>query len=254
LLAALVTAAFATVRYLHEQSQREQDRITAEETEVQRQRDQILRYRRNLAAALRAEIRESMARLASQFTHDAILEQLPLIAAQIDEAHNAGTRAMPAGVAMEENIIFDAHRDKTFELPEDLVRALVRYYQNDRYLNRYLSGMSTGTFDGLTPDRQKRAVVHYLEVGRTTLAAAIRARVMIDAYLLHRHRDGRNISQNLTPARAAACFDTFPDDDSISDMLDDEQRRLFENVLKGEKTDDTTPPAYEQYLQAVGVA
>ena len=254
LLAALVTAAFAAVRYLHEQSQREQDQILTEQTEAEHQRDQVLRYHRNLAAALCTKIHESMARLATQFTHDTILEQLPAIAGQIDEPHAAGTRPMPAGITMEENIIFDAHRDKTFEHPEDLVCAVVRSYHNDSYLNRYLGGMSTGTFDGLSADRQKRAVVPYREVGRSTLTAAIRAHVMIDANPLQRHGVGRNLSQNLTPARAAACFAAFPDDETISEMLDDEQQVLFENVLKGEKTNDTTPSAYGPYLQVAGVA
>ncbi|MEM6373822.1 MAG: hypothetical protein AAF727_13720, partial [Pseudomonadota bacterium] len=137
---------------------------------------------------------------------------------------------------------------------EELVRALVRYYQNDRYLNRFLAAMSNGDFNAISKDRQKRLVAQYLDVGRTTLLAALRARTMLDAYLVHFCEERKDVSQEMTPSRAAACFDGFPSDAEIAEMLEEKDRDVFQQELDADEQVMSDRSRFDRYLHAAGVS
>jgi hypothetical protein len=245
----LVSAIVGVLLFHSQQRAREREReVEAQRIKAKTDED-AKHYRWSVAAALRSEIRESLDRLSGQFTHEAIIRQLEAFAKGLEDDPNHG---MPRGVAMEENIIFDAHRDKIFEMPEELVRALVRYYQNDRYLNRYLHNMSEGRFADISPDRQKRAIAYYLDVGRTAYLAAIRARVMLDAYILVYHDEVINGLDGMTLERATKCFTQFPGDDHIAEMLGESERELFKAEV-AKDCDGDADTRFNAYLSALGL-
>jgi len=245
-----ISAIVGVYLFSRQQRAREAEQAQAHQKELETTAQKEANYLKSVAAALRSEIRESLDRLAFQFTEDQILSQLVYVSRTIDEDPAHG---MPAGVAMEENIIFDSHKEKVFEFPEELVRALVRYYQNDRYLNRYLHAMTQGDFDDLTPDRKKRAAVQYLDVGRTTYLAAIRARTMLDAYLVHFCKDDKDVHPNVTQARAKGAFDGFPTDQDIIDMLGAEDSAVFETELAKDAPNPAGEHRLERYASAAGI-
>lgn len=245
-----ISAIVGVYLFSRQQRAREAEQAQAHQKELETTAQKEANYLKSVAAALRSEIRESLDRLASQFTEDQILSQLEYFSGTIDKDPAHG---MPAGVAMEENIIFDSHKEKIFEFPEELVRALVRYYQNDRYLNRYLHAMTQGDFDDLTPDRKKRAAVQYLDVGRTTYLAAIRARTMLDAYLVHFCKDDKDVHPNVTPARAKSAFDGFPSDQDIIDMLGADDSQTFESELAKDAPNAAGEHRLDRYTAAAGI-
>ncbi|MEM6373190.1 MAG: hypothetical protein AAF727_10485, partial [Pseudomonadota bacterium] len=106
--------------FTRQQVAREREQAHAAALERERTETRDLAYRKSVAAALRSEIRESLDRLADQFVETSILRTLKTSSAHIDAASTirlTTMHGMPTGVPMEENIIFDSHKEKVFEFP-----------------------------------------------------------------------------------------------------------------------------------------
>ncbi len=248
-LGTFLSAVVGVIIFIRQQRDQERARQDKLDEEEQLRAREDATYLKSVATALRSEIRESLSRQAD-FSEDSLLAQLRSAGEAIDTEK---TQKMPMGVAMEENIIFDSHKDKIFEFPEELVRGLVRYYQNDRYLNRFLARMADGSFETLGDARKKRAVVQYIDVVRETILSGLRARTILDAYLVSEHDEDKDVSAEMTKNRAAAFFDGFPSDDLIAETMGPETD-MFLNELKRDAPDlDTGLERMDRYFEAVGL-
>ncbi|WP_425091120.1 hypothetical protein [Tropicimonas sp. S265A] len=257
-LGTLVSAIVGVLLFNRQQSAREDERRAERESEDAHAKQERLRFRVNLAVALRAEIRESASRLTEQFTHDAILDQLSVDRSNLDNALDASgsSTAMPRGIALEPNIIFDNHTDRLYELPDAVIRALVRYYQNDLYLNRYLQRMSDGAFNGIAVQRQKMAVVYYREIGRTTLLAALRAQAVLRAYLIDKGQVDLPTTGDVRSA-AARLLSDVDDNKAVATLIRsgdgtrfnnaEEAAEIFEELARIDPQD-----ALADYTRAIG--
>ncbi|MEO1291901.1 MAG: hypothetical protein AAFV62_03570 [Pseudomonadota bacterium] len=181
----LVTALSGVWLWQKQEDARETARRDAEETRQSVLKEQHAEFQLRLAGALRAEISASLDRLRTQFTDEMAQASLAAAARNIAAADlSANQFGMPRSVGMEENIIFSSHQAQILDLEDDgLVRELVRYYQADAYVARYLSAMTDGVFDLAAQDRRNRAVVNYIILGQSAFIAAVDACQQLDTYL-----------------------------------------------------------------------
>lgn len=139
-------------------------------------------FRRNLAAALRAEISESLEKWETAFDPDRIEEDLNMDRQNLENASDE-QNGMPMGVPNIGNPIFDAHKDQILELPEAVIRLVTRYYQNDFHFNSYLLSVVDGKFSNLTSERQRKAILNLRALGFDALYSGLRAKAVLDAHL-----------------------------------------------------------------------
>ncbi len=138
--------------------------------------------RRKVVIALRAEIALSAETLALSFDpkiagamRDAYCRQI--LTARRDE------HAMPMGVTLDDYAVFDQLKPDLSELPDYAIRAVVRYYQTDRYVTKMIDGFANGGFSMLNRERKLKSIDSYFDLGFSALEAAIVARCALDAAL-----------------------------------------------------------------------
>lgn len=141
--------------------------------------------RRKVVIALRAEIALSAETLALSFDPATAGAMRDAYCAQILAARR-GEHAMPMGVTLDDYAVFDQIRPDLSELPDYAIRAVVRYYQTDRYVTKMIEGFANGGFSGLTRERQLKSIDSYFDLGFSALEAAIVARCALDAALAER--------------------------------------------------------------------
>ncbi len=205
-LGALITALSGVLLFGAQARQREREREQERQGELDLLHSDRLEEIRKLVTALRAEVSVSLDRYIESFGGTAVPEALAVHRQTIEAAQEEGTsKGMPVGIALEADMIFESCRDRIMELPSGLLlRALVRYYQNDAYMTQYLNQMSTGRFDGLSVERQKRATVHYYMLGQETLASAVLALFFLDDYLFEGGKSAASLADLRRPMKADA--------------------------------------------------
>ncbi|MBM7068158.1 hypothetical protein [Actibacterium sp. 188UL27-1] len=236
-----ISAITGVLLFNRQQSVREQEQERQanrrDEEDAKREHKRVGR----LAAALRAEISESLTRLTQQFKTDQILEALDRDARNFAVADgDSALRGMPAGVGPERSTIFEQHLGDIRDLPETVIWAIVSYYQNDLHLAQYLNKMTEGAFDRLAADRQRLAVVFYRDLGQDTLRSALRAKAMLDAFLVVHHLDDgpRRSERELKLARVLML--DRPTDQQLAEMLEMRQSRPeLGGVLRALPSDDS---------------
>ena len=220
--------------------EREHERQTERRHEEDAKREHIRVGR--LAAALRAEISESLTRLNQQFKTDQILLALERDGRNFAEADGDWRlRGLPAGVGPERSTIFEQHLCDIRELPETVIWAIVSYYQNDLHLAQYLNKMTEGAFDQLAADRQRMAVVFYRDLGQDTLRSALRAKAMLDAFLVVHHADDEPGPSERELSLARVLMRERPTDAQLAEMLETRRSRPeLGQILRDLPSDDST--------------
>lgn len=249
-----ISAIAGVLVFQRQQAAREKDRIDQEARDRMEEQRQQEVLRRKLAVALRAEIIESLVRLKSQFTTETILATLQIEKGNLERAFaNGNMRGMPAGVGLERNAVFDNHQRDIYEFPEPVIRALVRYYQNDLHMIVYLNRMTEGSFDKLELDRQKKAVVYFRDLGQDTLRSGLKAKALLDAYLYLNHPEGGSDET----AKVSVAREVLSNPSNIGGL-----RKILEldktshedgEILSMLPTDDSTEHIAE-FMSAIGIS
>lgn len=249
-----ISAIAGVLVFQRQQAAREKDRIDQEARDRMEEQRQQEVLRRKLAVALRAEIIESLVRLKSQFTTETILATLQVEKGNLERAFaNGNMRGMPAGVGLERNAVFDNHQRDIYEFPEPVIRALVRYYQNDLHMIVYLNRMTEGSFDKLELDRQKKAVVYFRDLGQDTLRSGLKAKALLDAYLYLNHPEGGSDET----AKVSVAREVLSNPSNIGGLRNilelDKTSHEDGEILSMLPTDDSTEHIAE-FMSAIGIS
>ena len=178
----LITALSGVWLFTEQQRSRDREKEAEHRRNLAEEANANKRVKSKLAAALRAEIAVSLDRLTDYYDPATYLDMAEAYGRSIDEA-GEGERGMPVGKALPERLVYETHQRDIYELPECVIRALVRHYQNDLGLATLVDAMADGTYDAVDKKRQKRVIGLYFEMGERTLRSAIEAKSMLDAYL-----------------------------------------------------------------------
>jgi hypothetical protein len=257
----LVSAIVGVLLFHSQQRARERERVASERAAEQRAAREEHRRHARFASGLRAEISESLVRLAQQFNPEAVLTALRADAVNFDRAAHVRRpfgrfqRAVPVGVGLERNIIFEQHQDDLRDLPEPVIWALVSYYQNDLHLARYLKEMTDGAFDNLALERQRRAAVQFRDLGQDTLRAGLRAKAMLDAFLIQHHADaGDNDEEPDIVQLARDIMARRPEDGELKTILETRGIRADYGELLLSLPKDEETAHLDAFFKAVGVS
>ncbi|WP_375456707.1 hypothetical protein [uncultured Methylobacterium sp.] len=163
-----------------------------ERREERRRREERVR---DLLVAIRAEIAIETATLAQQFD--------PLVAAQVQAAfavlvRDDRLRAKTAATLF----IFEDIKSELGILPIGCVDEIVGFYKYNARLDGLLIAFASGDYAGIDPERQVKAVVALMQLGRNTLRSGLAAKRAINAFLHERHGLGPRWSR---PDDAVCC-------------------------------------------------
>ncbi|MEM9783833.1 MAG: hypothetical protein AAF899_15345 [Pseudomonadota bacterium] len=201
-----LVSALTGVLVFNMQAKAREDEIAARqarERKDERKRREELDKR--MAAALRSEISASVDRLVRSFDpaeNEALIRGMRRNLEQAAE----GERGMPVGVALRENKVFEDQGSDLYHLPEGLLRAVVRYYQNDSYLTLYFEQMAEGHFDPVNDQRRRKAIRHYVYLGERALYTALIARAGLDMFMADEPLPNE-LSESIVPEHDRALLD-----------------------------------------------
>lgn len=138
--------------------------------------------RRRILIALRAEVFETVKAHAAQYGPGVAGPLLRELTDRVD-ASDPPESGMPKAVVVKEAPVFEAVKRELADLPPDVIAPVLRFHYSDEFATEFLSEISRGTFDTVSPERRKAMLVKLFDLGRAAIVDGITAFGALDAAL-----------------------------------------------------------------------